>query len=131
MLIDKLENSSSINKSRSIFNYLNIHKNLSDYYLKLITQVHNYLSEFRHKLFMQANIKHDYFFVSVHFENWYILAFIISGIEQLQPTQMSQETSSALFIFIKLMSIVLGSILAPNSELFLLHTNIENSDSLS
>src|SRR5436190_23819308 len=93
--------------------------------------MHDYLSESRHELFMQTDIKHDYFSVSIHLNDQHILAFIISDIEQLQSIQMLQKTSSASFIFIELMSIILKSISASSSESSLLHTDIENSDDLS
>ena len=86
MLTDKSENFSSMNEFRSTFNYANIHKNLSDCYIKLIIWMHDYLSESRHELFMQTNIKHDYFSMNVHLNDQHILAFIISDIEQLQST---------------------------------------------
>ena len=120
-----------MNEFRSIFNYANIHENLSDCHIKLMIQMHDYLSESRHELFMQTDIKHGYFSVSVHLNDQHILAFIISDIEQLQSTQMSQETSSASFIFVELMSIVLKFIPASSSESSLLHTGIENSDDFS
>src|SRR5947208_16259898 len=93
--------------------------------------MHNYLSKFRHKLFMQIDIKHDYFSVSIYLNDQHILAFIISNIEQLQSTQMFQKTNSVLFIFVELMSIILKFISASSSESLLLHTDIENSDDFS
>ena len=93
--------------------------------------MHDYLSESRHELFMQINIKHDYFSVSIHSNNQHILTFIISDIEQLQSIQMFQKISSASFIFIELISIMLKSISASNSESSLLHTDIKNSDNFS
>src|SRR5436190_9920510 len=131
MLTNKSENSSPMNEPRSIFNYANIHENLSDCHIKLMTQMHDYLSESRHELFMQTDIKHDYFSVSVHSDDQHILTFIISDIEQLQSTQMLQKISSASFIFIELMSIILKSISASSSESSLLHTDIKNSDNFS
>ena len=131
ILTDKSENFSSMNEFRSTFNYANIHENLSDYHIKLIIWIHDYLSESRHELFMQTDIKHDYFSVSIHSDDQHILVFIISDIEQLQSTWMFQKTSSTLFIFVELMSIVLKSILIFNSEFLLLHTDIKNSDDLS
>ena len=120
-----------MNEFRSIFNYANIHENLSDYHIKLMTQMHDYFSESRHELFMQTDIKHDYFSVSIHSDDQHILVFIISDIKQLQSTQMLQKTSSVSFIFVELMSIALKSIPASSSEFLLLHTGIENSDDLS
>src|SRR5947207_6114765 len=102
MLTDKSENFSSMNEFRFTFNYVNIHENLSDYHIKLMIQVHDYFSESRHELFMQTDIKHDYFSMSIHSDDQHILTFIISDIEQLQSTQMSQKTSSASFIFVEL-----------------------------
>src|SRR5205809_157 len=102
MLADKSENFSSMNEFRSTFNYANVHENLSDYHIELMIEVHDYLSESRHELFMQTDIKHDYFSVSIHLNDQHILVFIISDIEQLQSTQMSQKTSSVSFIFIEL-----------------------------
>ena len=48
--------------------------------------MHDYFLESRHELFMQTDIKHDYFSVSIHSDDQHILAFIISDIEQLQST---------------------------------------------
>ena len=89
MLTDKLENFSSMNELRFTFNYANIHKNLSDCHIKLMIWMHDYLSESRHELFMQTDIKHDYFSVSIYLNDQHILTFIISDIEQLQFTWMS------------------------------------------
>ena len=129
-MINKFEHATLLNKFRLIFNYSQVKKNLSDYYLKLYLRIYDYLSSLIHQIFMQINIKYEYFSVRIHSENWHIFAFTVSDIEQLQLTCMSQETKSVSFIWMKLMNFILESISSSNSELSLLHFIIDISESL-
>ena len=79
--MNKFEHIILLNKSKLIFNYFQIKKNLSDCYLKLYTRIHNYLSSSIHQIFMQVDVKHEYFSVRIHSENQHIFAFTISDIE--------------------------------------------------
>ena len=81
-MIDKVNNLISENESRTTFNYLNIKKTMSEYYLKLMFKVHNYLADSHHKIYFIADIKYNYYNVLLYSDNQHIFVFIISGIEQ-------------------------------------------------
>ena len=115
MIIDKEENLKPTNELRITFNYSKIKEDMLESYLELMSKVHNYLSDLRHKTFFQADIKHEYFSVILHSEDRHLFAFTISEIEQLQSTRMPQEFKSAGFTMLKLINIMLELI----SELYL------------
>lgn len=73
------------------------------------------------------NIKHSYFSIILHSENWHLFAFSISEIEQLQSTCMLQESWSADFTMMKLMNIILDSISKPQSKFSLMHSKFLDS----
>ena len=92
-------------------------------YLELMSKVHNYLLDPRHVVFMQANLKHAYFTISLHPEDQHIFTFTIPGIGQLQPTHMPQGSRSARFTMLELSNIMLGPIPSLSSEPSLLHAD--------
>ena len=104
---------------------------MSESHIKLFSKIHNYLSDFQHKTFFQADIKHEYFSVILHPENQHMFAFIISGIEQLQSMRMSQGSRTASHTMSELMNITLKPIPELSSESFLLHNDSEGSPQLA
>ena len=104
---------------------------MSENYLKLMFKVHDYLSDLRHKMFFQTDIKHDYFSVVLHLNNCHLFLFSISEIEQLQLTQISQESQSADFTMSELMNIMLESISEPQSESSFMHEKLMKSVSIA
>ena len=67
--MNKFEHAILLNESRPTFNYSQVKKNLSDCHLKLCTRVHDYLSSSMHEIFMQTDVKHEYFSVRIHSKN--------------------------------------------------------------
>lgn len=122
VIVDKEKNVKFTDKPHITFNYSKVKENMSDNYLKLMSKVHNYLSDLWHKMFFQADIKHEYFSVVLHLKDWHLFAFTISEIEQLQPMQMSQRLKSAGFIMSELMNITLSLISESMSESSLMYS---------
>lgn len=129
ILVDKEENLKPTDESRLTFDYSKVKEEMLRNYLKLMSKVHDYLSDSQHQTFFQMNIKHSYFNVILHSEDWHLFTFSISGIGQLQPTHMPQGSQLAGFMMTKLMNIALGSISEHQSEPFLMHS--KSSDSVS
>ena len=100
-------------------------------YLELMSKVHNYLLDPRHQTFFQADVKHGYFSVVLHPEDCHLFTFFISGIGQLQPTQMPQGSRSAGFTMSELMNITLEPIPEPKSEFSLMHDNLTKPASIA
>ena len=121
VIVNKVKNLKLTDEPWIIFNYFNVKKNMPESQLELSFKVHDHLSDLCHKTFIQTDIKHGYFSVILHSEDWHIFIFTISGIEQLQLTQMSQESCSAGFTMSELMNILLEWISELSSELSLLH----------
>ena len=82
VMINKVNNLTSENESRMMFNYLNIKETMSEYYLKLMFKVYDYLTDFCYKIYFITDIKYDYYNVLLHSDNQHIFVFIISDIEQ-------------------------------------------------
>ena len=122
--MNKIENLKFTDKSQITFDYQHIKENMFRIYLELTVKVHNYLINLCHKTFFQADIKHGYFSVMLHSENWHVFTFTISGIEQLQPTRMSQRSRSAGFIISELMNITLRSISEFSPKPSLMHSEL-------
>jgi archaellum biogenesis ATPase FlaH len=66
VIVDKVENLTSQNESRVIFDYFKIHEKLSDSFLKLFFKVHDNLFDSRHKIFFSTDLKHVYLIISMH-----------------------------------------------------------------
>lgn len=47
-----------------------------------------YLSDPRHAIFIQADLKHAYYSIPLHPDSRAIYAFTVDGIGQLQPTRL-------------------------------------------
>ena len=84
-MVNKVDNPTPENESRTMFNYSNIKETMSECYLELMFKVYDYLADPRHKIYFMTDIKHGYYNVLLHPDNQHIFAFIISGIGQLQP----------------------------------------------
>ena len=76
-------------------------------------------------------MKYEYFSVVLHSDNYHLFTFSISGIEQLQPTHMSQGFKSADFTMFKLINIVLEFILELYSESSLMHREAADTASIA
>ena len=94
---------------------------MSECYFKLIFKVHNYLTDFCHKIYFMTDIKYSYYNVFLHSDNQHIFVFIISDIEQLQLIWISQKSHSAEFIMSELINIILRSILSSDLKSLFLH----------
>ncbi len=88
VFINKIENPTSQDKPRMIFNYSQINKDMPGCHLKLAAKVYDYLSDPRHKVFIQTNIKYAYFSVNLYPNDRHIFTFIIPKIGQLQSTRI-------------------------------------------
>ena len=121
VMVNKVDNLTPEDESRTMFNYSNIKETMPECYLELMFKVHDYLTDPHHKVYFMADIKHGYYNVLLHSDNQHIFAFIISGIGQLQPIWMPQESCSAGFTMSELMNIMLRPILSSDSEPSLLH----------
>jgi hypothetical protein len=58
-------------------------------YFNLEFSAHDYLSDPRHAVLMQADLKHAYFSVPVHRDDRHVYAFSIPELGQFQPTRMA------------------------------------------
>lgn len=110
VLINKIENSTSENELRMIYDYSKMMKKLSDVHVKLMFEDHDYLFDFKHECYMIANLKHDYFTIEIYSKNRKFFAFIISRLDQLQFTWMQQSFMTAFFIMFKLIYCALKKI---------------------
>ena len=120
VMINKVNNLISEDKSRTIFNYLNVKETMSEYYLEFMFKVYDYLTDLCHKIYFMTDIKYNYYNVLLYSDNQHIFVFIISGIEQLQLIWISQKSHSVRFIMSELMNIMLRSILSSDlKSLFL------------
>src|ERR1700741_4464367 len=104
--MNKFEHAMLLNESRVIFNFLQVHENLPGSNIELSSRIHDYLTDSSHEVFMQADIKHEYFSVEIHSENHHYFAFTVPDIGQLQHTRMPQGSRSTAFTFMKLMNLV-------------------------
>lgn len=122
VVVDKEENTKPTDEPRITFDYSKVKEDMPGSYLELMSKVHDYLSDPRHKTFFQADIKHGYFSVVLHPEDRHLFAFTIPGIGQLQPTRMPQGSKSAGFTMSELINITLGPIPEPMPEPSLMHS---------
>ena len=117
ILIDKIENFTSNDELRMTYDYSRVVKELSEIYISLMFECHDYFFDPRHWCFMTTNFKHVYFTILVHSENRKFFAFTIFEIRQLQFIRMQQKSKSVFFIMSKLMARVLKKI-SNESSLF-------------
>jgi hypothetical protein len=122
VIVNKIENLTSQNESRVIFDYFRIHEKLLDSFLKLFSKVHDNLSDFRHKMFFSADLKHVYLIIFMHSDDRHYFAFFISNIDQMQSTRVQQNSKFAEFIMTKLMYRTFKSLLSLIEKFSLLHS---------
>lgn len=121
VVVNKEENPKPTDEPRLTFDYSKVKEDMPGSYLELMSKVHDYLSDPRHKTFFQADIKHGYFSVVLHPDDRHLFAFTIPGIGQLQPTRMPQGSRSAGFTMSELMNTALRPIPDPDPEPSLMH----------
>ena len=98
-----MKNFTSENELRMTYDYFHVTKELFDVHMQLMTECHDYLSDFRHECFMIADLKHIYFTIEIHFNNCEFFVFTIFDLEQLQSTRMQQNFMTVFFIMSELM----------------------------
>ena len=81
IIIDKVKNSTSKNKSYITFDYFRVIEFLLDFYLELSLRVYNYLSNPRYKYLFSTNLKYTYLIISLYLDDRYYFAFIILEID--------------------------------------------------
>ena len=128
VLVDKVENPGPDDEPRLTFDYSHVHEDMPGSFMELASKVHDYLSDPRHGVFMQADIKHGYFAIPLHPDDRHLFAFTISGLGQLQPTRAPQGSGSSGFTMSELMNYTLGPIPYPDPEPSLLHTYTTGPD---
>lgn len=73
-----------------------------------------------------ANLKHAYYFISLHLDNRHIFTFTIKDISQLQHTKMPQSAKLAGFIINKLVYQAFEAINNASLEFLLLYFKENN-----
>jgi hypothetical protein len=107
VLVDKSDNPGPNDEPQVTFNYRNVIVDLPSSYLELSTKVHDCLSHPDHGCYMQFDLKHAYWSISVHPDDRHFFAFTMPGMGQLHPTRMLQGTMSAGHSLTELMNIIL------------------------
>jgi len=123
VIVNKVKNLTSQDKSKVIFDYSRVTKKLSDIYMKLSFKMHDNLTDSWHRCLFSANLKHAYLRISLHSNDKHYFAFMISDIDQLQSTCMQQSLQSAEFTLIELMYQVFEALSSSHRESSLLHSN--------
>lgn len=95
---------------RATWDYFKIKDVLPASYLELMSDIKDYLSNPNHGYFMQFDIKHAYWSISIFPPHRHILAFYADGLAQLQPTRLSKGLGSSGFSIQEVMFIVFGPI---------------------
>ena len=131
VIVDKEENPKPTDEPRITFDYSKVKEDMPGSHLELMSKVHDYLSDPRHRTFFQADVKHGYFSVVLHPDDRHLFAFSIPGIGQLQPTRMPQGSKSAGFTMSELMNIALGPIPEPYPESSLMHGEAADAASIA
>ena len=76
-------------------------------------------------------MKHEYFSVILHSDDYHLFTFLISGIKQLQLTCMPQRSKLTDFTMFKLINIALEPILKFYSESSLMHKEAADTASIA
>ena len=97
VMIDKVENSTSENESRIIFDYFKMTENLLDCHMKLSSKIHDHLSNSRHRIVFSIDLKHAYLTIFLHLEDCHYFVFTISRIDQVRSIKMQQDSQSKDF----------------------------------
>jgi RNase H-like domain found in reverse transcriptase len=116
-----VDNPKPTDEPRLTVNFRNVKEDLPGIHLQSMSKVHDHLSDPRHFCFMQADLKHAYYSVSLDPACRHYFTFYVSGLGQLQPTRMPQGSVSAAFTLTELTTILLGAIPPPQPEPSLLH----------
>lgn len=114
--MDKVENPTPQDESRLTFNYSHVLEDLSEPYINLASKAHDYLSDPTHRIYMQADIKRDYFAVELNPDDREMFAFSILELGQVQPARMPQSSRTADFIMSELMNFTLDQMPVPKPE---------------
>jgi hypothetical protein len=75
VIVEKMKNSTSENKSRVTFDYFRMIEELSETFMKLSSKVHDNLSDSRHQCLFKANLKHAYLIISMHSSSQRLIRF--------------------------------------------------------
>ena len=116
-------------KSKFTFNYHFVYEKFVENIMKLTQRTHDLLNRSNHRMFFATNMKHDYWNVTIHFENRHYLIFHVFEIDQLQSIRMSQNIKTFSFTFIELINIVLKFISKSYSKSSLLHAIMHTTSS--
>lgn len=76
VIVNKVKNLTSQDKSRVIFDYSKVMKKLSDIYMKLSFKMHDNLADSWHHCLFSANLKHTYLKIFLHLNDKHYFAFI-------------------------------------------------------
>lgn len=104
------------------FNYRNVPEGIPAPRLERADDVLEYLADPRHRVFLQADLKHAYYSIPLAMDCRHIYAFSVDGLGQLQPTRSPQGCVGGTFTMSSLMNMVLGRIPGPEPEPSLLHS---------
>jgi hypothetical protein len=83
VLADKFKDATHLDEPRLTFNYSRMDEELPGSYMELSARIHDYLANPQHNVYMQADIKYDYFSVGVHPDDRHIFAFSVPGLGRL------------------------------------------------
>lgn len=120
VVVDKVENLTPKDKPCITISYQHVYETKPRNYLNLAFKCHDFVFKLHHITYFKLDLKHGYFAIELHLEDRYILAFIVLGIGQVQPTRVMQGSTNLGFSFTKLINITLGEIPEPNQEQLLL-----------
>lgn len=109
VLVDKVENPQATDEPRLTFDYPHV----KEAHMELAQDIHDYLERPEHSLYLQIDLKHSYYSITLHPDDRHIYAFTISGFGQLQPTRLPQGCCGVAFSMSTLMNRALGAIPSP------------------
>ena len=127
--MNKIENSTSKNEFRVIFDYSRVNEKLSNSHFELFSKIHDNLSNSRHRCLFATDLKHVYLTISLHSDDRHYFFFTIFDIDQMQSTRMQQDSQSVDFTMIELTYRVFDALSFFIKKFSLLHSN--DSASLS
>ena len=83
-MINKINNLTSQDELKMIFDYSRVIELLFDTHLKMSSKIHNHLINFYYNYLFSVNLKYAYLIIFLYFENRHFFVFSISNIEQIQ-----------------------------------------------
>jgi hypothetical protein len=95
---------------RLTFNYRPVKEDIPATFMKLTSEIHDYLSHPSHGCFIQLDFKHAFWSIGVYPPHRHYLAFHVDGFGQLQPTRMPQGTHTSTFSLQECLEVVFGPI---------------------